>query len=49
MTSPKLCEAHADSYQILSDYDAQLTHLRKELGLVQEEYAQWEAASRPRS
>ncbi|KAK8200708.1 Nucleoporin nup57 [Zalaria obscura] len=35
--------------KILSDYDAQLTHLRKELGLVQEEYAQWEAASRPRS
>lgn len=35
--------------QILSDYDAQLTHLKKELVTVTKEYEEWTAASRPSS
>ena len=35
--------------QILTDYDAQLTHLKKELEQVKLEYEEWVAASRPRS
>ncbi|GAB7353014.1 hypothetical protein MBLNU459_g3571t1 [Dothideomycetes sp. NU459] len=35
--------------KILSDYDAQLTHLRRELDQVKQEYTEWEAASKPSS
>lgn len=35
--------------QILSDYDAQLTHLKKELDQVKQEYDEWATASRPTS
>jgi len=38
---------HTDPTQILSDYDAQITHLRKELEQVHHEYSEWEAASKP--
>lgn len=33
--------------KILSDYDAQISHLRKELQLVQQEFDDWQAATRP--
>ena len=33
--------------QILTDYDAQITYLRKELGQIQQEYTEWEAATKP--
>ncbi|KAJ9631108.1 Nucleoporin nup57 [Taxawa tesnikishii (nom. ined.)] len=32
--------------KILSDYDAQLQHLNKELEMVKEEFKEWEKASR---
>lgn len=33
----------------MSDYDAQLSHLKKELDQVKMEYTEWEAASKPTS
>lgn len=38
---------HTDERQILSDYDAQITHLHKELQQVTQEFREWESASRP--
>ncbi|KAG8625761.1 hypothetical protein KVT40_006162 [Elsinoe batatas] len=33
--------------KILSDYDVQISHLKKELGQVQQEYKEWESSQRP--
>ena len=33
--------------QLLSDYDSQLNHLKKELERVNSDYSDWEQASKP--
>jgi nuclear pore complex protein Nup54 len=35
--------------QILTDYDAQLAHLRKELDMINKEFEDWTASERPAS
>lgn len=33
--------------QILSDYDSQLGHLRKEVDMIKKDFEEWEASTRP--
>ena len=51
----KVCDSSRSKYitsmltpsQLLSDYDSQLNHLKKELERIRTDYAEWEQASKP--
>lgn len=39
--------SEANESQLLTDYDEQLTHLKKELDAIRREFEEWDINSRP--